>query len=140
MSQPTTLSPNRFNIGQAAARSGVSAKMVRHYESLGLLPRIGRTSAGYRQYGDNEVHVLRFIRSARGLGFHVAEIAELLTLWRNPLRASADTKRIASTHLAELDHRLVELARMKRTLEQLVGCCDGDHRPDCPILDELAQH
>ncbi len=127
-----------MNIGQAADRSGVSAKMVRHYESLGLLPRIRRTESGYRQYAEKEVHTLRFIRSARDLGFSMAEIAELLKLWQNRRRASADVKRIALSHVADLDRRMKELAEMKRTLERLADCCLGDERPDCPILDELA--
>ena len=128
-----------MNIGQAARRSGVSAKMVRHYESLGLLPKVARTDAGYRQYGDAEVHTLRFIRRARDLGFSMAEIAELLKLWQNRRRASADVKRIALAHVADLERRIEEMASMKRTLERLAACCHGDQRPDCPILDELAE-
>lgn len=129
-----------LNIGEAAARSGVSAKMVRHYESLGLLPKVGRTDAGYRQYGDKEVHTLRFVRRARDLGFSMAEIAELLKLWQNKRRASAEVKRIALAHVADLERRMAELAEMKRTLEHLAACCHGDHRPDCPIIEELARH
>jgi len=128
-----------MNIGEAAQRSGVSAKMVRHYESLGLLPQVGRTDAGYRQYGDNEVHTLRFIRRARDLGFGMAEIGELLKLWQNRRRASGDVKRIALTHMADLDRRIAEMEAMKRTLSRLASCCHGDQRPDCPILDELAE-
>ena len=128
-----------MNIGQAAERSGVSAKMVRHYESLGLLPRIGRTESGYRQYADKEVHTLRFIRRARDLGFSMAEIAQLLKLWQNRRRASSDVKRIALVHVADLDRRMDEMAAMKRTLERLADCCHGDERPNCPILDELAE-
>lgn len=128
-----------FNIGEAAARSGISAKMVRHYESLGLLPKVARTESGYRQYGESEVHTLRFIRRARELGFSMAEIAELLKLWQNRRRASADVKRIALSHVADLDRRMAEMAAMKRTLEALAHCCHGDARPDCPILDELAE-
>jgi len=128
-----------FNIGQAATRSGVSAKMVRHYESLGLLPGIDRSEAGYRQYRDTDVHTLRFIRRARDLGFSMAEIKELLKLWQNRRRASADVKRIASAHVADLARRIDEMASMKRTLEQLVDCCHGDDRPDCPILDGLGE-
>ena len=128
-----------MNIGQAADRSGVSAKMVRHYESLGLLPRIGRTESGYRQYAEKEVHTLRFIRRARDLGFSMSEIAELLKLWQNRRRASADVKRIALSHVADLDRRMEEMAAMKRTLERLADCCHGDERPNCPILDELAE-
>jgi MerR family copper efflux transcriptional regulator len=128
-----------MNIGQAAALSGVSAKMVRHYESLGLLPRVGRSSAGYRKYGPGEVHTLRFIRRARDLGFSVAEIGQLLKLWQNRRRASSDVKRIALAHVADLERRMADLQAMKRTLTQLAEACHGDHRPDCPILDELAE-
>ncbi len=132
-------SAERFNIGEAAARSGVSAKMVRHYESLGLLPTVGRTESGYRQYEDKEVHTLRFIRRARDLGFSMVEIARLLKLWQNRRRASADVKRIALAHVVDLDRRMEEMGAMKRTLERLAECCHGDERPDCPILDELAE-
>jgi MerR family transcriptional regulator, copper efflux regulator len=127
-----------LNIGQAAARSGVSAKMVRHYESLGLLPTVHRTDAGYRQYGEKEVHTLRFIRRARALGFSMAEITELLKLWQNRRRASADVKRIALAHVADLERRIAEMEAMKQTLGHLAHCCQGDSRPDCPILSELA--
>jgi Cu(I)-responsive transcriptional regulator len=128
-----------MNIGQAAAGSGVSAKMVRHYEALGLLGAVPRTGGGYRQYGARELHTLRFIRHARDLGFSMAEVTELLRLWANRSRASADVKRIALAHMAELDRKMAELAAMRGTLERLAACCHGDERPDCPILDELAQ-
>jgi Cu(I)-responsive transcriptional regulator len=128
-----------FNIGVAAERSGVSAKMVRHYESLGLLPAVVRTDAGYRQYGEREVHTLRFIRRARDLGFSMAEIEQLVKLWQNRRRSSADVKRIALAHVADLERRIDEMTAMKRTLERLAKSCHGDHRPDCPILDELAE-
>ena len=128
-----------FNIGEAARLSNVSAKMVRHYESLGLLPSVARTDAGYRQYTGREVHTLRFIRRARDLGFSMAEIAELLTLWQNRRRPSASVKRIATGHMAALDARMAEMAAMRKTLQHLVHCCHGDDRPECPILDELAQ-
>lgn len=128
----------RLTIGEAAARSGVSAKMLRHYESLGLLARVARTEAGYRLYGEREVHTLRFIRRARDLGFSIAEITALLKLWQNRRRASSEVKRIARAHIADLDRRLAEMQAMKQTLEQLVSCCHGDERPDCPILDGLA--
>jgi len=132
------LNTGPLNIGQAAAQSGVSAKMVRHYESLGLLPAVHRTDAGYRQYGDKEVHTLRFIRRARALGFSMAEIAELLKLWQNKRRASADVKRIALAHVADLERRIAEMEAMKQTLGHLAHCCQGNSRPDCPILTELA--
>lgn len=127
-----------FNIGEAAARSGVSAKMLRHYESLGLLPKVARTEAGYRLYSEREVHTLRFIRRARDLGFSMAEIADLLKLWQNRRRSSADVKRIAQTHIADLERRLAEMTAMKNSLQELVHCCHGDERPDCPILEGLA--
>ena len=127
-----------FNIGQAASRSGVSAKMVRHYESLGLLPTVHRTDAGYRQYGEKQIHTLRFIRRARTLGFSMLEIAELLKLWQNQQRASADVKHIALAHVADLERRIAEMEAMRQTLAQLAHCCAGDSRPDCPILSGLA--
>ena len=127
-----------LNIGQAASQSGVSAKMIRHYEALGLLPAVHRTDANYRQYQINEVHTLRFIRRARLLGFSMAEIAELLKLWQNKRRASADVKRIAEAHVADLDRRIAEMQAMRQTLAQLAVCCAGDSRPDCPILSGLA--
>lgn len=134
----THIASGPFNIGQAAARSGVSSKMIRHYESLGLLPVVHRTDAGYRQYGEKEVHTLSFIRRARTLGFSMAEIAELLKLWQNKRRASADVKRIALAHVADLERRIAEMAAIKQTLQHLVHCCQGNSRPDCPILTELA--
>lgn len=127
-----------FNVGEAARLSNVSPKMVRHYESLGLLPLVSRTDAGYRQYTGKEVHTLRFIRRARDLGFSMAEIAELLKLWQNRRRPSASVKRIAQAHVAALDAKMAEMAAMRKTLQHLVHCCNGDQRPDCPILDELA--
>jgi MerR family transcriptional regulator, copper efflux regulator len=127
-----------MNIGEAAAQSAVSAKMIRHYESLGLLPKVPRTEAGYRVYDEATVHTLRFIRRARDLGFGIKEIDTLLGLWRNRRRASADVKRIAGAHAADLQRRIDEMQAMKRTLEHLAHCCQGDARPDCPILDDLA--
>ena len=127
-----------YNIGEAASMSNVSAKMVRHYESLGLLPKVARTDAGYRQYSDKEVHTLRFIRRSRDLGFSMAEIAELLALWQNRRRPSSSVKRIATEHVAALDAKMAEMAAMRKTLQHLVHCCHGDDRPDCPILDQLA--
>jgi MerR family transcriptional regulator, copper efflux regulator len=138
---PTTAPPETasMTIGDAAARSGVSAKMVRHYESLGLLPRVDRTSAGYRLYREADVHTLRFIRRARDLGFGLDEVAELLRLWQNRRRASGDVKRIALAHAEDLQRRIVALQQMQATLRELAGCCHGDDRPECPILDGLAQ-
>jgi len=127
-----------FTIGDAARLADVSAKMARHYESLGLLPSVPRTDSGYRLYTHKEVHTLRFIRRARDLGFSMAEIADLLKLWQNRHRSSANVKRIASEHLAALDVKMAEMAEMRKTLQHLIHCCHGDDRPECPILDELA--
>lgn len=126
-----------FNIGEAARRSDVSAKMARHYESLGLLPAINRSEAGYRQYTDKEVHTLRFIKRSRNLGFSMIEITELLKLWQNQQRSSQDVRKIAVNHVVDLNQRINEMLAMKRTLEHLIDCCHGNSRPDCPILDEL---
>ena len=126
------------NIGQAAALSGISAKMLRHYESLDLLGRVARTDSGYRQYTEADVHTLRFIKRARDLGFSMAEIAELVDLWRNRRRASANVKRIAQRHADELAQRIEAMQAMQRTLAHLIHCCQGDDRPDCPILDDLS--
>ena len=127
-----------FNIGHAAQRAKVSAKMVRHYESLGLLAPVARTEAGYRQYSEADIHALRFIRRARDLGFSMPEIATLLGLWQDKQRASASVKQIAQTHIDDLQQRIAAMQAMQRTLAQLVSCCAGDARPDCPILDDLA--
>ena len=127
-----------MNIGLAAQRSGVSAKMVRHYEALGLVPGVPRSQAGYRQYDAATVHTLQFIRRARDLGFDTREIATLLQLWRNKRRPSAEVKRLAERHVAELGLRIAALQAMQRTLSHLAHDCHGDQRPDCPILDDLA--
>ena len=126
------------NIGGAAQLSGVSAKMIRHYESLGLLPRVSRTDSGYRQYTEAEVHTLRFIKRSRELGFSMDEIGELVGLWHNRRRASASVRRIAEKHAADLAQRIEAMQSMQRTLQHLVHSCHGDERPDCPILDDLA--
>ena len=126
------------NIGSAAEQSGVSAKMIRYYESLGLLGKVQRTDSGYRQYSQAEVHVLRFIKRARDLGFSMAEIAELVSLWNNRRRTSASVKRIAQKHADELAQRVAALQEMQGMLNHLIHGCHGDNRPDCPILDELA--
>jgi len=127
------------NIGEAARLSGVSAKMVRHYESLGLLPRVARTDSGYRQYSEPEVHTLRFIKRARDLGFSMEEIAGLVGLWQNRRRTSAGVRKIAQKHAEDLGQRIVAMQEMQRTLQHLIHCCHGDERPECPILDELAR-
>ncbi|MGV6875561.1 Cu(I)-responsive transcriptional regulator [Pseudochelatococcus sp. B33] len=127
-----------MNIGAAARASGVSAKMIRYYEQTGLIPPAGRTASGYRDYSASDVHVLRFIRRARDLGFSVAEINELLELWRDRSRRSADVKRVARVHIAELRQKIENLKQMADTLQALADCCAGDERPDCPILADLA--
>jgi MerR family copper efflux transcriptional regulator len=127
-----------MNIGEAASASGVSAKMIRHHEELALLPAARRTESGYRQYGENEVHTLRFIRHSRGLGFSLAEIAELVSLWQNRRRPSRLVKALAQKRIKELEQKAVELLAMKSALEHLVHCCHGDDRPECPILEGLA--
>lgn len=127
-----------MNIGQAAEASGVSAKMIRHYEENGFVPKAGRTVAGYRVYRESEIHVLRFIRRARDLGFSLKEIKELLGLWNNRRRASGDVKKLVQHHVKELDQKIEELQAMRRTLVNLAQHCHGDHRPDCPILDDLS--
>ncbi|MCD7060261.1 Cu(I)-responsive transcriptional regulator [Pelagibacterium xiamenense] len=128
-----------MNIGQAANASGVSAKMIRYYESTGLIAPAGRTQSNYRVYGAEDVHTLRFIKRARTLGFSMDETAALLGLWQDKSRASADVKRIADAHIAELEQKIAELRAMTDTLKHLVHCCAGDNRPDCPILEDLAQ-
>jgi MerR family transcriptional regulator, copper efflux regulator len=128
-----------MNIGQAAERSGVSAKMIRYYEQIGLISPADRTGSNYRVYGNDEVHVLRFIKRARTLGFSVEETSALLALWQDRSRASAEVKDIASSHIGALETKIAELEGMVKTLKHLVHCCNGDDRPDCPILEDLAQ-
>ena len=126
-----------MNIGEAAAASGVSAKMIRYYEETGLIPPAGRTASGYRTYGPKEVQILRFVRRARDLGFPMEKVADLLALWRDRSRASADVKQLAEAQVEALDARIREMQDMKATLQHLVHSCAGDQRPDCPILDDL---
>ena len=126
-----------MNIGQAAKASGVSAKMIRYYEQTGLIPAVDRTASGYRDYSEDDVHMLRFIRGARDVGFQVAEIQKLLDLWTNRERHSADVKRIALAHIAELRLKIQELEQMAVALENLASKCAGDKRPNCPILTDL---
>ena len=127
------------NIGEAARLSGVSAKMVRHYEGLGLLARVARTDSGYRQYSEADVHTLRFIKRGRDLGFSMEEIGELVGLWQNRRRASANVRRIAQKHAADLAQRIQAMQEMQHTLQHLIHCCHGDERPECPILEALAR-
>lgn len=128
-----------MNIGDAAKASGVSAKMIRYYEHTGLIPPAPRSDAGYRAYTQADLHRLHFIRRARDLGFSVTEIAELLGLWHDKSRRSADVKRLAQQHIADLEQRMQALRQMADTLQTLIGCCAGDERPDCPILEGLQQ-
>jgi Cu(I)-responsive transcriptional regulator len=132
------LAAGYVGIGAAALASGVSAKMLRHYEEIGLVPPPGRTAAGYRVYRPQDIHTLRFVKRARDLGFTMPEIKNLLALWNDRRRASADVKRLATRHAAELERKIAELDAMRRTLLELAQRCHGDHRPDCPILDDLA--
>lgn len=127
-----------MNIGEAAKASGVSVKMIRHYEAIGLLPAATRTESGYRVYRPEDVHALRFIRNARDLGFPLAEIDELLGLWRDRARASAEVKRLALAHVAAIDEKVKALQAMGDTLRDLAAACHGDHRPDCPILKRIS--
>ena len=127
----------KMNIGKAAAASGVSAKMIRYYESNGLIPEVSRTEAGYRNYSEREVQTLRFIRRARDLGFSVAQMSKLVELWQDKSRASADVKRLALEHVEELDRKAKEIQEMSQVLKHLADNCHGDARPDCPIINGL---
>ena len=127
-----------MNIGQAANHSSISAKTIRYYESIGLIPEAGRTESGYRTYGEKDVQTLRFIHHARNLGFSVKDVSTLLDLWRDQKRASADVKAFALAHIEEVDRKIAELRKIRDTLTHLTLRCHGDDRPDCPILDELA--
>ena len=127
-----------MNIGQAARRSGLSAKMIRYYESIGLLKPALRSDSGYRLYSQDDLHSLAFIKRSRDLGFSLEEVAKLLTLWQDRQRASADVKALAMQHIDELNRRIEELVSLRDTLGELVSHCQGDDRPDCPILKDLA--
>ncbi len=127
-----------MNIGQAAAESGVSAKMIRYYESIGLLRPAARTSAGYRQYSEADVQTLRFIRRSRDLGFSLERIGTLLQLWQDTSRKSQDVKQLARQYIAELDEDIRKLQSLREQVEQLAQACHGDNRPDCPILEKLS--
>ena len=127
-----------MNIGEASNASGVSAKMIRYYEEIGLIRPMGRTGNNYRVYGDEEVHVLRFIKRARSLGFSLEETETLLKLWQDKSRESAAVKQVATSHIVDLERRIAEMQGMVQTLKHLAHCCGGDNRPNCPILDDLA--
>ncbi|MCX8280156.1 Cu(I)-responsive transcriptional regulator [Phyllobacterium sp. 0TCS1.6C] len=128
-----------MNIGEAAASSGVSAKMIRHYESIGLIEPADRTQSGYRVYGGDDLDTLRFIRRGRDLGFSIDHIRQLLMLWRDRSRASSDVKTIALRHVRELEEKMLQLQEMADTLRHLAAHCHGDNRPDCPIIQNLSQ-
>ena len=127
-----------MNIGQAAKQSGLSAKMIRYYESTGLLQAAHRSDSGYRLYGKDDLHTLAFIKRSRDLGFSLEEVGKLLTLWQDRQRASADVKALAHQHIVELNQKIEELASLRETLQELVEHCQGNDRPDCPILKDLA--
>jgi MerR family copper efflux transcriptional regulator len=127
-----------MNIGQAALASGISAKMIRYYEEIGLIAPAGRTSANYRVYSTDDLHHLRFIKRARSLGFSMEEVGLLLNLWRDKGRESAAVKQVAERHIADLQQKIAEMRSMVSTLTKLANACDGNHRPNCPILDDLA--
>jgi Cu(I)-responsive transcriptional regulator len=127
-----------MHIGRLAQLTGVSAKMIRHYEESGLTPKASRTMSGYRIYTENDVHTVRFVRQARDLGFSTKQIAELLSLWRDRRRSSSKVKILAQEQIRDLEQRLLQMQSIKATLEHLVHCCRGDDRPECPILDALA--
>jgi MerR family transcriptional regulator, copper efflux regulator len=137
MTQEMTIG-REMTIGQAAKSSAVSAKMIRHYESIGLLPKAQRTHSGYRLYDESDVHTLRFIQRARSLGFPLETIRTLLALWGNRRRSSAQVKELSLRHVADLERKIAEMQAMVRTLKHLAHNCHGDERPDCPILDDLA--
>ncbi len=127
-----------MNIGEAAKKSGLTPKMIRYCESIELLRPAGRSASGYRHYNENDLHTLAFIRRSRDLGFSLDEVGKLLTLWQDRQRASADVKALAAQHVRELNRKIEELSTLRDTLQDLVEHCQGDHRPDCPILKDLA--
>lgn len=127
-----------MQIGEAAHRTGVSSKMIRHYEQIGLIPPPDRRDSNYRDYDHHDLHRLAFVRRARDLGFSIEEIRELLRLWGDGTRSSADVKSLTLAHIAELDRKISLLGDMRATLAHLADACDGDHRPDCPIIQSLA--
>lgn len=129
-----------MNIGEAAKISGVNAKLIRHYESIGIIPKASRSDAGYRVYSETEVNILSFVKRSRNLGFSMKEIKKLVSLWRNKSRASSEVKNLATKHVDEMEKKILELQSMVKTLKHLAKTCHGDDRPDCPILNDLASH
>jgi MerR family copper efflux transcriptional regulator len=128
-----------MNIGQAAQASGVTAKMIRYYEAIGLIAQANRTDAGYRQYAESEVQTLRFIKRSRDLGFSIERIRTLLRLWENRTRQSADVKKLARQYIEELDQDIAKLRSIRDQVQRLADCCHGDAGPECPIIDDLAK-
>ena len=128
-----------INISQAAQATGLTPRMIRHYESIGLLTGTARTAAGYRLFSEQDLHTLRFIQRARSLGFSIEQISQLLALWQDRERSSAVVKTLAREHLKELEDKIAGLQAMHDSLSELASCCLGDERPDCPILDRLAE-
>lgn len=129
-----------MNIGEAARASGVSNKMIRHYEAIGLLPPSARSDSGYRVYSEKDLHTLRFIGTARSLGFSLEEIRQLLSLWQDRNRSSADVKALVTNHIAGLDRKIAEMSAMRDTLNNLANTCSGNTRPECPILNGISAH
>lgn len=129
-----------MNIGEAAKISGVNAKLIRHYESIGIIPKASRSDAGYRVYSETEVNILSFVKRSRNLGFSMKEIKKLVSLWRNKSRASSEVMNLATKHVDEMGKKILELQSMVKTLKHLAKTCHGDDRPDCPILNDLASH
>ena len=129
-----------MNIGQVAKLSSVNAKMIRRYESEGIIPKAGRSMSGYRQYSQNDIHILKFVKKGRELGFSMKDLKQLVSLWRNKSRPSSQVKSIATKHAAELEKKRDEILAMLLTINKLIQHCHGDSRPDCPILDELDCH
>lgn len=127
-----------MNIGEAAKISGVNAKLIRHYEEIGIIPKASRSESGYRTYAEADVHILSFVKRARNLGFSMKEIKKLVSLWRNKTRASSEVKALALKHVEEMEKKINELQEMAKTLKHLSKNCHGDGRPDCPILNNLA--
>lgn len=127
-----------MNIGQAAKLSGINAKLIRHYESISIIPKASRSEGGYRTYSETDVHILSFVKRSRTLGFSMKEIKKLVSLWRNKSRASLEVKAMATKHVEEMEQKIVELQEMVKTLKHLARNCHGDGRPDCPILNKLA--
>lgn len=136
--KPTTNLRFPLKIGEAAQASGIHAKMIRYYESIGLVPEGERSESGYRLYGEKDLHTLKFIKRARTLGFSLEQIGELVSLWQNPQRASREVKNIAMAHVDALNQRIQEMTEMRDTINHLANACAGNHRPDCPILQGLA--